>query len=140
MMKGIRVEHFDGLCLNKTHNRNGHERLGSICCADSRTAVDDLQLGNIKTALPCLNDSCIHRKKDGEIKENNGKRKKKETDGRVYFFGKRLLMELVFLNVCSESKDPWRPSTVPTYYVQLNLKKEDKSLLKNYLYMWTFAF
>lgn len=81
MMKGICVEHFDRLCLHKTHNRNGDETAGSSIRGNLVLRLQNSggrpPAGQHKSALPWLSDSCIHRKK------NKGKTMEREME--VFF-------------------------------------------------------
>lgn len=56
-----------------------------IWCSDSKTVVNDLQLGNMKVPCP-VSMNCTHRKEERKIKKNNGQSKKRETNGGVCVF------------------------------------------------------
>ena len=137
MMKGICVEHFDRLCFNKTHNRNGHETFGSSFGGNRLLRLQNSSgwppAGQHKSALPCcLNDTCIHRK-EWYRKTMEREKKEKETDGRVFFSSSKG-SELNFLDVWPKSRDPWRPVTVPTCSVHLNLNRKTRRYLQT-IYM-----
>lgn len=82
-----------------------------------------------KSALPCLNDSCIHRKKKERYRKYNGKRERWRRCFVLFCFSLKTLWSIKhfeFWDVCSGNlpKDPCWSVTFPICYVQLNLRRK----------------
>lgn len=91
------------ICTTELAMKQLDQAFKGIWCSDSKTAVNDLQLGNMKVPCP-VPVNCTHRKEERKIKTNNGQSKKKERQMEVCVFLKTLwrMKHFKFWDVCSE--------------------------------------
>lgn len=96
-----------------------------------------------KSALPCLNDSCIHRKKKERYRKYNGKRERRRRCFVLFFLKDSMEYQTLWVLGCLLWKSSERPLLVCDFshlLCTVKSEKEDAPLPTNYLYVWTFAF
>ena len=110
-------------CLNKMCNRNGHKTVVSGFRGNLVLRLQNSSgcppAGRHKSALPCLNDSCIHRKEEREIKEKQWRALELWRCFSSPKDSQRSIKQFEFLEVCSEWREnplweSWWSVTFPT--------------------------